>query len=542
MLPAQMMTLPLSITSVMTFAEKAHADSEIVSVTYDNHCHRYTYRDAFRRVRKLANALSEAGVEPGDRVATLAWNDHRHFELYYAIPCMGAVCHTINPRLFTEQVEYIVNHAKNELLFVDPVFLPLVETLMESDTSLKQVVLLTDMNNVPETTLRNVIDYETFIDTQPEVFEWPEIDENSASGLCYTSGTTGNPKGVLYSHRSSLLHAYAAITPDVMCLSSHDVVLPIVPMFHVNAWSLPYAAPMVGCKLVLPGSQMGDSETLQHLIEQEGVTISAGVPTIWLALLDYLRTHKKSVESLNRVVVGGAACPLSIMDEFETLHGVKTLQGWGMTETSPLGVFNTLKAGMCDLPKEKLDTVRVKQGRPIFGVDIRIVDEKGNEQPWDGESTGEVQVKGNWVCHSYYKQEDSSPVDKDGYFPTGDVASIDSQGYMRITDRIKDVIKSGGEWISSIDLENAAMSHPAVAEAAVIGVPHSRWTERPLLVVKMAANQEACRDEILSSLEGKVAKWWIPDDIQFVEDIPHTATGKISKKDLRVQFADYSAG
>ncbi|BFM18063.1 3-(methylthio)propionyl-CoA ligase [Maricurvus nonylphenolicus] len=542
MLSGQMMTLPLSITSVMRFAEKAHKDTEIVSVTPDNPRHRYTYADAFRRVRQLANALKGSGVGSGDRVATLAWNDHRHLELYYGIPSYGAVCHTINPRLFPEQVEYIVNHAENKLLFTDPAFLPLLETLQGKLPSLKQIVVLTDSLHMPETSLSGVVDYESYIGNQPDAFDWPELDENAASGLCYTSGTTGNPKGVLYSHRSTLLHAYATITPDVMCLSSHDAVLPIVPMFHVNAWSIPYAAPIVGSKLVLPGSQMGDSETLQQLIDSEGVTISAGVPTIWLALLEYLRTTGKTLESLNRVVVGGAACPLSIIGEFEQRHNIKTLQGWGMTETSPLGVFNTLKSGMAKLPKEELDEIKVKQGRPIFGVDIRIIDETGAEQPWDGESTGEVQVKGNWVCNSYFRQETGAPLNDDGFFPTGDVASIDPQGFMRITDRIKDVIKSGGEWISSIDLENAAIGHPAVAEAAVIGVPHAKWTERPLLIVKKVDGVNAGKEEILSFLEGKVAKWWIPDDVQFIDEIPHTATGKISKKDLREIFSDYSAG
>lgn len=541
MLSGQMMTLPLSINSVMDFAEKAHGDTEIVSVTGDNPLHRYQYRDAFRRVRKLANALAAAGVQQGERVATLAWNDHRHFELYYAIPCSGAVCHTINPRLFPAQVEYIVNHAENRIVFADPSFLPILESLQGKLHTVNQIVVLTDAEHMPTSTLQGLIDYESFIEHQPDNFDWPYLDENAASGLCYTSGTTGNPKGVLYSHRSSVLHSYGAIMPDVMGLSSNDTILPIVPMYHVNAWSIPYSGAMVGSKLVFPGAKMGDGKTLQWLMETEAVTISAGVPTVWLALLDYLRQSGKTIPTLNRVVSGGSACPLSIMDEFEQQYDVKTLQGWGMTETSPLGVFNTLKPGMADLPKEQLDEIKVKQGRPIFGVDIRIVDGSGVEQPWNDEAIGEVQIKGNWVCSGYYRQEGPSPVDSNGYFPTGDIASMDAKGYMRITDRIKDVIKSGGEWISSIDLENAALGHPDVAEAAVIGIPHRRWTERPLLIVIAAPGAQPDKKDILGFLQGKVAKWWIPDDVQIVEHIPHTATGKISKKDLREQFSGYSS-
>ena len=542
MLAGQMMNVPLSITSVMEFAEKAHRDTEIVSVAADNPLHRYSYADAFRRTRKLANALSNSGVKQGDCIATLAWNDHRHFELYYAISCSGAVCHTINPRLFPQQIEYIVNHAEDQLLFTDPAFLPLLESLREKIPTVQQIVVLTDLVHMPQTSLPNVLDYESYIADRPEAFDWPELDENTACSLCYTSGTTGNPKGVLYSHRSSVLHACAAALPNVMCLSSHDVILPIVPMFHVNAWSIPYAAPIAGSKLVLPGAKMGDSETLQQLIESEGITLSAGVPTVWMALLDYLRRSGKSVGKLNRIVSGGAACPLSIIEEFEQRHKVKTLQGWGMTETSPLGVFNTLKPGMEDLPKEELNKIRIKQGRLIFGIDVRIVDPNGSEQPWNGEATGEVQVKGNWVCDSYYRKKADTLLDEDGYFPTGDVASFDTQGFMRITDRIKDVIKSGGEWISSIDLENAAVGHPAVAEAAVIGLPHAKWSERPLLIVKKVPGSDPEKKELLEFLKGKVAKWWIPEDVQFVDEMPHTATGKISKKDLREQFSDYSAG
>jgi fatty-acyl-CoA synthase len=541
MLPGQMMNLPLTITSIMNFAEQVFGNTEIVSVTTDNPNHRYTYADAFKRTRQLANALAAADVTEGERIATLAWNDYRHFELYYAISCSGAVCHTINPRLFPEQVEYIVNHAEDKLVFIDPAFLPLLEGLQEKLPTVELFVVLTDSANMPDTPLRGAVDYESFIAGHSESFSWPDLDENTASALCYTSGTTGNPKGVLYSHRSTVLHSYGAALPDAMGMSAQDVILPIVPMFHVNAWSIPYGAPMVGAKLVFPGAKMGDGETLQQLIEAEEVTMSAGVPTVWLALLGYLRDSGKQVESLERVVVGGAACPLAIMEEFSEKHGVYTHHAWGMTETGPLGVFNTLKPGMSDLPKEELDAIKVKQGRPIFGVDIRIADVDGNPQPWDGESTGEVRVKGNWICSGYFRVEGGDSHDADGYFGTGDVACMDKDAFMRITDRTKDVIKSGGEWISSIDLENAAVGHPAVAEAAVIGVPHPKWTERPLLIVVKAPGAELEKEEILAYLDGKVAKWWIPEDAVFVEDIPHTATGKISKKDLRTRFVDYQA-
>lgn len=541
MIPGQMMNLPLTITSIMSFAEQAHGGSEIVSITADNPSHRYTYTEAFRRARQLANALAETGLQEGDRIATLAWNDYRHFELYYAISCSGAVCHTINPRLFPEQVEYIVNHAEDKLVFVDPDFVPLLESLVDMLPTVETYVVLTDASHMPDCSLPNVVDYERFIAGHADTYSWPDLDENTASSLCYTSGTTGNPKGVLYSHRSTVLHSYGVALPDAMSISADSTILPIVPMFHVNAWGLPYSAPMMGAKLVFPGSKMGDGATLQRLIEEEQVNMSAGVPTVWLALLGYLRESGKSIDSLERVVVGGAACPLSIMEEFSDKHGVYTHHAWGMTETGPLGVFNTLKPGMADLPREQLDAIKLKQGRPIFGIDLRIVDDEGQVQPWDGASTGEVRVRGNWVASGYFRREEVDVLDANGYFGTGDVACMDEGGYMRITDRTKDVIKSGGEWISSIDLENAAVGHPAVAEAAVIGVPHPKWTERPLLIIIREPGTNLEKEEILAYLEGKVARWWIPEDAVFVEEIPHTATGKISKRDLRAQFSDYQA-
>lgn len=539
MLAGQMMTQALTITSIMKFADRVFPDVEVVSCTADNPLHRYTLADAFRRSRQLANALAAAGVQTGDRIATLAWNDYRHFELYYAVPCSGAVCHTINPRLFPEQVDYIINHAEDKLLFTDPAFLPLLEQSQGKLPKLTKIVVLTNAANMPQTSLSNIEDYESFIADHSDHFNWPDIDENTASGLCYTSGTTGKPKGVLYSHRSCVLHSYAAALPDTMNLSSKDVILPIVPMFHVNAWSIPYCAAMVGAKIVFPGSKMGDGETLQRLISSEQVTISAGVPTIWLALLNYLRESGKTISSLERIVVGGAACPLSIIEEFEEKHGIYTHHSWGMTETSPLGVFNTLKSGMDALPKKELNQIRLKQGRPVFGVDLRIVADDGSIQPWDGESIGEVRIKGNWICSGYYKDKGITSHDEHGYLKTGDVACMDRQGYMRITDRSKDVIKSGGEWISSIELENAAVGHPAIFEAAVIGIPDLKWSERPLLIAVKLAGEIIDEKMLLSYLGGKVAKWWVPENVVFIDELPHTATGKISKKDLRSQFANY---
>lgn len=540
MLAGQMMNLPLSITSIMRFAEKVFPESEIVSVADGGNIHRYQYRDAFSRVRQLANALAEAGLQQGDRIATLAWNDHRHFELYYAISCSGAVCHTINPRLFPEQIKYIINHAEDQLVFVDPMFVPLLESMADELPTVKAFVVLCHQADMPTSKLDNLLCYESFIEGHSSSFDWPELDENAASALCYTSGTTGDPKGVLYSHRSTVLHAYAATMPDAMCLSQTTVALPIVPMFHVNAWGIPYAVPMVGGKLVMPGNKMADGEMLQQLISEESVNVSAGVPTVWLALLNYLRETGKRIDSLERIVVGGAACPRSILQEFREAHGVETQQAWGMTETSPLGVFNSFRpeSGMSE---EAADDMRLKQGRPIFGVDFRIVDDEEQEQPWDGESAGEVRLAGNWVCDSYFRRETPDSHDEQGYFRTGDLACMDELGFMRITDRTKDVIKSGGEWVSSIDLENAAVSHAGVQEAAVIGIPHPKWTERPLLIVVPVAGESPSVESIQTELQQRVPKWWVPDDIAFVEEIPHTATGKIDKKVLRTQFADYTA-
>ena len=535
-----MMNVPLSVTSIMEHAERVNGNVEIVSVTGDNPRHRYTYRDAFLRTRQLANGLAGWGLAQGDRIATLAWNDYRHFETYYAAACSGYVCHTINPRLFPEQVAYIINHAEDQYVFFDPDFLPLVESVAAECPGVKGWIILTNEAHMPGTSLPRVQCYETLVAAGDGVFEWPQLDENTACALCYTSGTTGNPKGVLYSHRSTMLHAYATMMPDAMGLSSRDVVLPIVPMFHVNAWGTPYSCPMAGAKLVFPGGKMGDGATLAALINEEGVTMSAGVPTVWLGLIAYLKSSGMRVDTLDRVIVGGAACPLSIMEDFDK-YGVETRVGWGMTEMSPLGSVNSSPADRERYSDEEFAKVRLKAGRPIFGVEMKIVSDTGAEQPWDGVAFGSLKVRGPWICSSYFKLDSSDAHAEEGWFETGDVATIDAQGYMAITDRTKDVIKSGGEWISSIEVENVATDHPKVAEAAVIGHFHPKWSERPLLiVVRNADGQDLTAAEMLAWFDGKIAKWWTPEAVEFVDELPHTATGKLQKVTLRQMFKDYS--
>lgn len=535
-----MMDVRQSITSVMEHAERVNGDTEIVSVTSDNPRHRYTYRDAFTRARKLASSMAGWNLARGDRVATLAWNDYRHFETYYATACSGYICHTINPRLFPEQLVYIINHAEDRYILLDPDFVPLVEGLADQCPGVEGWVVMTSEQHMPETSLANVICYETLLAAGSDQFSWPELDEEAACALCYTSGTTGNPKGVLYSHRSTVLHAYASLMPDAMGLSRNDVVLPIVPMFHVNAWGTPYACPIAGSKLVFPGNKMGDGETLAALINEEGVTMSAGVPTVWLGLLAYLKATGLRIDPLQRIVVGGAACPLSIAEGFDS-HGVETRLAWGMTEMSPLGSVNTSWAARDSYSEEEFAVVRLKAGRPILGVEMKIVDDNGDELPWDGKAFGSLKVRGPWICSSYFKLEGSDAHEEDGWFETGDVATIDPQGFMAITDRTKDVIKSGGEWISSIDVENVATDHPKVAEAAVIGHYHEKWSERPLLIVVRGPDGgDLTAQEMLAWFEGKIAKWWIPEAVEFVEDLPHTATGKLQKVKLRETFKDYS--
>lgn len=533
------MDRPLLISSIAEHAARFHADAEIVSVTADNPRHRYTYADCFGRSKQLANALAGFGFDIGDRVATLAWNDYRHLETYYGVSGSGFICHTINPRLFPEQLVYIINHAEDRMLFVDPMFLPLIEKIADQLTTLEHIVVLCDQATLPKSTL-DVVSYEALIGDKPATFDWPQIDERAAAALCYTSGTTGHPKGVLYSHRSTLLHAMIGLTPDVLDISRNDCVLPVVPLFHVNAWGIPYAAPMVGAKIVMPGPKMGDGETLYGLLTEENVTLALGVPTVWLALLDYTERNKLRLDGLQRTVVGGAAVPASMIEEFRDKHDVVVHQGWGMTEMSPMGTLNKLlpkHQSLTDAEKVKIQT---KAGRGIYGVEMKIVADDGKQQPWDGVSYGALMVRGPWICSDYYKLQGSADShDADGWFNTGDVATIDSDGFMAITDRTKDVIKSGGEWISSIDLENTAVGHPAVAEAAVIGVAHPKWTERPLLIVVVKDGETVAKDAILQYLDGKIAKWWMPDDVVFVDELPHTATGKIKKIVLREQFADY---
>jgi fatty-acyl-CoA synthase len=535
-----MMDRPLLISSIAEHATKFHGDREIVSVTADNPRHRYTIREAVARSRQVANALDKLGLKRGDRVATIAWNDYRHLELYYGISGAGYVCHTINPRLFPEQLIFIINHAEDRWIFTDVMFVPLLEKLLPHIRNVEGFVVMTDEAHMPESNLPNVVCYETLIAAESSDYEWPDFDERTASALCYTSGTTGDPKGVLYDHRSTVLHAFAAPAPDVMNLCSRDAVLPVVPLFHVNAWGVPYSCLMVGAKLVFPGPKMGDGAALYELLDSENVTMALGVPTVWLALLQYCASEGKRLDKLRYTLVGGAAVPRSMIEEFRDKHDVELRQGWGMTETSPLGTCNSLKAGLETLTADQRLDLATRAGRGIFGCELRIVDDEGQELSWDGVAYGALQVRGLWICSDYFKLDGAAGSHTDdGWFDTGDVATIDPQGYMAITDRTKDVIKSGGEWISSIELENTAMGHPAVAQAAVIGVAHPKWTERPLLVVVKAAGQDISKDEMLAYFKGKVADWWIPNDVVFVDELPHTATGKVKKIELRKQFSDY---
>ncbi|MCY9872053.1 long-chain-fatty-acid--CoA ligase [Vibrio barjaei] len=535
----QMMNVPLTITEIMRHADRVNGDTEIVSVTYDNPRHRYTLSDAFSRTRQLANALKSLGLKKGQRVATLAWNDYRHLELYYAISCSGGVLHTVNPRLFEQQIEYIINHAEDTIVFFDPLFAPLIEKLQSKLATVNHFIALTDHAHLPESQIENLLDYESFIADRSTVFTWPELEEDDASSLCYTSGTTGHPKGVLYSHRSTVLHSLGSALPDAFGLSIDECVMPIVPMFHVNGWGLAYSAPMTGTKLVMPGPKMADGATLTELINNEGVTMTAGVPVVWLMLLEHLKQSELQVPSLKRIVVGGSACPEVLIREFDELFNVSMHHAWGMTEMSPLGTFNKLKPKLRSLADEKKMGYQLKQGRIVFGVDMRIEDWQGNQVPWDGHQFGSVKVRGPWIASGYYKQGES--VDSNGYFDTGDVASIDPDGYMQITDRSKDVIKSGGEWISSIELENIAVGHPDIKEAAVIGVSHNKWGERPLLIA-VTHDVTVTESELLAHFDGKVAKFCIPDAVEFINELPHTATGKLSKKDLRDHFKDYVLG
>jgi fatty-acyl-CoA synthase len=532
------MNVPLMISSLIRHADANHGEAQIVSRTIEGPIHRYTYREAHTRARRLARALGGLGVKPGDRVGTLAWNGYRHFELYYAVSGMGAVIHTINPRLFHDQLVYIVNDAEDKLVLFDINLTPLVEKLAPACRGVKRWIALTDGEHLPKAKMPGPECYEELLAAEDDDFAWPVFDENTAAGLCYTSGTTGHPKGVLFSHRSTVLHAFAIALPDTKNLSATSTVLAVVPMFHVNAWGIPYAAPMVGAKLVFPGAAL-DGASLYALMETEGVDSTSAVPTVWMNLVNYMREHRLGFSTLKSSTIGGAACPPALLDALQNEFGVRVHHGWGMTETSPVGTVNALKARHLALPEEAKRALALKQGRPLYGVEMRVVDGAGKELPRDGKSAGNILVRGPWVLERYFKDAGGDPLTPDGWFPTGDVGTIDPDGYLQITDRSKDVIKSGGEWISSIELENIAVGHPAVAEAAVIGVRHPKWDERPLLIVVKRPDAEVGKESILAFYEGKIAKWWLPDDVVFVDELPHTATGKLSKRTLRERFKDY---
>jgi len=537
-----MMQLPLTISSLVRHAARHAGDIEIVSKRCEGDIHRTTWAGLERRARRFAKALDGLGASQGERVATLAWNGYRHVEIYYGASGSGRVCHTINPRLFPEQIEWIANDAADAVLCFDSGFLPLVEKLAPKLKTVRHFVLMGHRGQMPaSTTIPDLLCFDDLIAAHDGDYRWPELDENTAATLCYTSGTTGNPKGALYSHRSIVLHSYGAALPDAMNCSTRDVILPIVPMFHVNAWGIPYTAAMIGAKLVMPGPFL-DGASLYDLFESEKVTFSAGVPTVWLGLLNYMKANDLKFSTFKRTVIGGSACPPAMMKSLQQDYGVEVIHAWGMTELSPLGTLSKLQAKHDALPAEEKQHLLQSQGRVIFGIDMAIIDDDGRSLPWDGKAAGNLVVRGPWVIASYFKAKDSPLVSVDGepgWFPTGDVAAIDADGFMFITDRSKDVIKSGGEWISSIELENIAVAHPSVHEAAVIACRHPKWDERPLLVVVPKPGATVSREELLRFFEGKIAKWQIPDDVAVVAELPHTATGKLQKLRLREQFRDH---
>ncbi len=535
-----MMQQPLLISSLLIHAERHHGDQEVVSRRVEGSIHRTTYREIGVRSRRMAKAIAALGVGSGQRVATLAWNGYRHMELYYAVSGSGAVLHTLNPRLHPDQVVYIADHAEDQVLFFDLTFLPLIEAIAGRVKTIRHFVAMTDRAHMPATSkVPDLLCYEDLIEPHDDRFEWPTFDEAQASSLCYTSGTTGNPKGVLYSHRSTVLHTFAIALPDALSCSASDTILPVVPMFHVNAWGLPYAACMTGAKLVFPGPGL-DGKSLYELFESEKVTMSAGVPTVWQGLLAFVDANDLKFSTMRRTVIGGSACPPAMMKTFEERYGVQVLHAWGMTEMSPVGTVATLKSKHLEATAEEQFAVQAKQGRAVYGVDMKIVGDDGAELPWDGKASGELLVRGPWILSSYFKNEGGDPLVADaggvGWFPTGDVATIDPDGYMHITDRSKDVIKSGGEWIGSIDLENIAMAHPKVLMAACIAAQHPKWDERPLLIVMKKPDAELTREELIAHYEGRIAKWWTPDDVVFVDAIPLGATGKMLKNRLREQY------
>ncbi len=529
---------PLLISSLIEYSGQNHGDVEVVSRSVEGPIHRTNYRELNQRAKKLAQALGRLGVNIGDRMGTIAWNGYRHMEVYFGVSGMGAVCHTINPRLFPEQIAYIVNHAEDKFIFVDLTFIPLIEALKEHLPNVEGFIVMTDEEHMPDSSLDNLLCYETLLAAEDGDYVWPDLDEKTASSLCYTSGTTGNPKGVLYSNRSTVLHSFCVCAQDGLGISNQDSILAVVPMFHANAWGLPYAAAMSGAKMVMPGAAM-DGASLYDLMETENVTVSAGVPTIWMMLLAHVKENNLKFSTMNRTVIGGSAAARSMISTFVEDYGVNVVHAWGMTETSPIGTTGNLLKKHMDLPESEKIDIRTKQGRVVYGVELKITDDDNKELPRDGVAFGDLKVRGPWITNGYFKGEGGSILDEDGWFSTGDVGTLDGDGYMQITDRSKDVIKSGGEWISSIDVENEAIGCPGIVEAAVIAIPHPKWDERPLVIAVKQEGHDVTRDDVIKHLESTLAKWQLPDDVVFVDELPHTATGKLLKTKLREDFKDY---
>ena len=524
-----------NVASIIEHANEFHPTKEVISRMVSGEVHRTNYAEVCVRSRKLASALEKDGYKKGDVIATLALNTYRHLEMYYGISGMGAICHTLNFRLHPEQAVYIINHADDKIIFCEAPFIPIMEGLKDQLTCVEKYIILCDESEMPETALKNAISYEEYISSGDEDYEWPAIDDDAACGLCYTSGTTGNPKGVLYSHKSNILHAQASL--NAMPIGPDETILMVVPLFHVLAWGIPYYGPMNGSKLVMPGMQM-EGEPLYDLIDKEEVTLAFGVPTIWMGLLAYCRDNNKILTSVRNTIIGGSALSLPTLQEFDEVHDVNVIHAWGMTEMSPLGTINVPTPEMENMGKEEKYAIQLKQGKPIYGVELKVVDDAGIELPKDGESQGHLLVRGAWILQKYFKAENDA-VDKDGWFDTGDISVLDQDGYMIIKDRAKDVIKSGGEWISSIDLENAAFGHPDIAEACVVGIPHPKWDERPMLFVVTNDGEPIEKESILEFLGSKVAKWWLPDEIIFLKELPHGATGKLQKFELRDEYNNY---
>lgn len=537
-MPGLMQDWSLTCTRILDHAARNHPDREIVSRSVEGPIHRTTYAGIHARALQLAKRLQADGIREGDRVATLAWNTWRHMEVWYGLLGIGAIYHTVNPRLFPDQIAWIINHAEDRFLVVDLTFLPIVEKIRPQLATIEKIIVLSDAAHLPESSL-DLVPYEEWLAESDGDFAWAELDENAAAGMCYTSGTTGNPKGVVYSHRSNVLHAMAASVPDMLGLSARDRVMPVVPFFHANGWSLAFSSPLSGSAMVMPGPRM-DGEAIWELLDGERVSLTAAVPTVWLMLLQYLEKSGKTLPHLDRVVIGGSACPRAITRAFEDVYDVRVKHAWGMTEMSPLGTVCAIKEEVADLAGEAMLDLQEKQGIAPFTVEMKVTGDDDDERPWDGRTFGRLKVRGPAVSRAYYKEEDAAALDDEGFFETGDVAHIDANGYMQITDRAKDVIKSGGEWISTIDLENLALLHPDVAEAAVIGVTHPKWDERPLLVIVPKEGTQPDKASIMAVFEGRIAKWWMPNDVEFVEEIPHTATGKIKKTALREQFSGYT--